>query len=221
MPNRPTLISPSILSADMAALGSDVKRLESGGADWIHIDVMDGHFVPNITIGIPVVRALSKVTNLPLDVHLMIMEPERYIEDFAEAGASILSVQAESTLHLYRTLVAIRENEMKAAAVLNPASPASMLENVLPQLDMVLIMTVEPGFGGQKFITSMVPKIQELSKMIIDNNLDIDIQVDGGINKDTIGLAAQAGANVFVAGTSVFTAADVKSGIEDLRQAIL
>ena len=220
MPNRPTLISPSVLSADMAALGSEVKRLESGGADWIHIDVMDGHFVPNITIGIPVISALSKVTNLPLDVHLMIMEPERYIDDFAEAGATILSVQVESTLHLYRTLVAIREKGMKAAAVLNPASPVSMLENVLAQLDMVLIMTVEPGFSGQKFIPSMVSKIEEIYKMIENSNLDVDIQVDGGINKDTIGLVAQAGANVFVAGTSVFTAADVKSGIEDLRLAV-
>jgi ribulose-phosphate 3-epimerase len=204
----------------MAALGEEVNRIKAAGADWAHVDVMDGQFVPNITVGIPVVEALSKSCQLPLDVHLMINTPENYVEDFAQAGANILTIQAEASLHLYRTVKAIADAGMKVGVALNPASPLSMIEHVLEEIDMVLIMTVEPGFGGQDFIPAMLPKITQLAEIIQNRQLDIDIQVDGGINKDTIGLAARAGANVFVAGTAVFGNSDVKQSIDDLRRAI-
>ena len=216
MTNRPCIIAPSILSADMAALGDEVARCEAAGADWVHIDVMDGRFVPNLTIGIPVVAALSKRTRLPLDVHLMIVEPERYLDDFARAGATILTVQAEACLHLHRTLRAIRQAGCRSGVALNPATPLSAIEHILDELDLVLIMTVEPGFGGQSFISAMLPKISRIANMISERQLPVDIQVDGGINNDTVRLAARAGANVFVAGTSVFSG-DVKRSIAALR----
>jgi len=220
MPDRPILISPSILSADMAQLATDIGQIEKAGADWVHVDVMDGRFVPNITIGIPVVKALKKHTRMPLDVHLMIVEPEQYVEDFVKAGADWLTVQAESTYHLFRTLQVIRNLGAKAGVALNPATPISAIEHVLEEVDMVLVMTVEPGFGGQKFIPAMLPKIASLAELVEQRQLPVDIQVDGGINKSTIGDAAQAGAKIFVAGTAVFGAPDVTQAVKDLRAAV-
>jgi ribulose-phosphate 3-epimerase len=217
MAERKMLISPSILSADMANLADAVGQAQAAGADWVHVDVMDGRFVPNISIGIPVVAALKKCTQLPLDVHLMIVEPERYVEDFTKAGADILVVQAEATRHLHRTLEAIREAGARAGVALNPATPLSAIEHVLLKLDMILIMTVEPGFGGQKFIPAMLPKVTEAARLVKERQLAVDIQVDGGINMETIGAAAKAGANSFVSGTGVFGTGDVAKAIRELR----
>jgi len=220
MTDKKMLISPSILSADMARLAEEVQSIERAGADWVHVDVMDGRFVPNITIGIPVVAALKKATRMPLDVHLMIVEPERYIADFAKAGADIIVVQAEGTYHLQRTLVAIREAGAKSGVALNPSSPLSLIEHVLGDVDLALIMTVEPGFGGQSFLPSMLPKLRDLARLVRDRNLPVDIEVDGGINKETIGQVAEAGANVFVSGTGVFGTGDVSKAIKQLRSEI-
>ncbi len=217
MTKRNTLISPSILSADMANLAAAVEQAQTAGADWIHVDVMDGRFVPNITIGIPVVAALKKCTRLPLDVHLMIAEPERYVNDFIKAGADILVVHAEATCHLYRTLEIIREAGARAGVALNPATPVSTIRHVIEKLDMILIMTVEPGFGGQKFIPAMLPKVSEAARLAEEHQLVVDIQVDGGINKETIGAAAKAGANSFVSGTGVFGTGDVALAVRELR----
>lgn len=219
MSDRPLIIAPSILSADMARLADEVVRLETGGADWVHVDVMDGRFVPNITVGIPVVAALHRHTRLPLDVHLMIMDPERYVADFAAAGAASITVQPEATLHLHRTLRAVREHGARAAAALNPATPLAVLDHVLEELDMVLVMTVEPGFGGQAFIPAMLPKIEALANRIARQRLSVDIQVDGGINKETAAEVAGAGANVLVAGTGVFGGGDPARAVEELRDA--
>jgi ribulose-phosphate 3-epimerase len=217
MTKRKMLISPSILSADMANLADAVGQAEAGGADWIHVDVMDGRFVPNITVGIPVVAALKKCTRLPLDVHLMIAEPERYVEDFVRAGAQILTVQAEATSHLHRTLEAIRETGARAGVALNPATPLSAIEHVLHELDLILIMTVEPGFGGQEFIPAMLPKVTQAARMVQERRLAVDIQVDGGINKKNIGAVARAGANSFVSGTGIFGTGDIAKAIRGLR----
>jgi ribulose-phosphate 3-epimerase len=217
MAEKKMLISPSILSADMARLGDAVAQAEAAGADWIHVDVMDGRFVPNITVGIPVVAALKKGTKLPLDVHLMIVEPERYVDDFIKAGADILVIQAEATYHIHSTLEAIRAAGVRAGVALNPATPLSVIENVLDKLDLILIMTVEPGFGGQKFIPGMMPKVSQAAKIVEERQLAVDIQVDGGINKSTIGAAARAGANSFVSGTGVFGTGDVAKAIRELR----
>lgn len=220
MTDKKMLISPSILSADMARLAEEVQRIDQAGADWVHVDVMDGRFVPNITIGIPVVAALKKATRMPLDVHLMIVEPERYIADFAKAGADIIVVQAEATYHLQRTLVAIREAGAKSGVALNPSSPLSLIEHVLGDVDLALIMTVEPGFGGQSFLPSMLPKLRDLARLVRDRNLPVDIEVDGGINKETIGQVAEAGANAFVSGTGVFATGDVSKAVKQLRSEI-
>lgn len=217
MNRRPWLISPSILSADMARLAEAVARAEAAGADWIHVDVMDGRFVPNISVGIPVVAALKRCTRLPLDVHLMIAEPERYLEDFARAGADWLTIQAEATCHLYRALERIRELGARAGAALCPATPLSAVEQVLERLDLLLIMTVEPGFGGQAFIPAMLPKVAEAALLVRERQLSIDIQVDGGINQETIGLVARAGANAFVSGSGVFGSGDVAGAVSGLR----
>lgn len=218
--SRPYLISPSLLSADMAAFADDLARLEAAGADWAHVDVMDGRFVPNITLGIPVVKALAKRTALPLDVHLMIVEPEHYVDDFIQAGAATLSIQAEACLHLYRTLQAIRAAGGRSGVALNPATPAVAIEHVLEVSDLVLVMTVEPGFGGQAFIPGMLPKVEQVANWIAQRQLDIDIQVDGGIKEDSIGRAAAAGANVFVSGTGVFGSGDPTAAIRSLRAAL-
>ncbi|MFD0697159.1 ribulose-phosphate 3-epimerase [Paenibacillus sp. GCM10027628] len=199
-------VAPSILSADFAKLGEEIKEVELGGADWIHVDVMDGHFVPNITIGPLVVDAIRPITKLPLDVHLMIEQPDRYIPDFVKAGADLISVHVEACTHLHRTLHLIKQSGIKAGVVLNPATPISMIEHVLDeQLDLVLIMTVNPGFGGQAFIPGMLNKIRALRDQANAKGLqDLHIEVDGGINEVTARQVVDAGANVLVAGNAIY-----------------
>ncbi len=210
-------IAPSILSADFARLGEEVRAVEEAGADWIHVDVMDGHFVPNMTIGPVVVEAVKRSTSLPLDVHLMIEQPERYVNDFVRAGASTVAVQVETCPHLHRTVGQIQDAGARACVVLNPATPASAVDLVLGDVDQVLVMTVNPGFGGQKFIESMLPKIAELRRRIDERGLDVALEVDGGIAIETVGRAAQAGADVFVAGSAVFGSNDYAEAIAALR----
>lgn len=214
------LIAPSILSADFARLGDEVREVVAAGADWIHVDVMDGHFVPNITIGPLVVRALRPVTDRPLDVHLMIENPDRYIPDFAAAGADILVVHAEACAHLHRSLSLIRQHGVKPAVALNPHTPLEVLDYVLDQCHMVLLMSVNPGFGGQSFIPAVLPKIARLREMIAKRGLDVIIQVDGGIDPGTIASVANAGATCFVAGSAVFGQPDRKAAIAGLRRAL-
>ena len=214
-----TRIAPSILAADFTKLGEELAAIEAGGADWVHVDVMDGHFVPNITLGPFIVEACKRATSLPLDVHLMIEAPERYVDDFVRAGANTVGVQVETCPHLHRTIGQIHDAGARACAVLNPATPASAVDVVLGDLDQVLVMTVNPGFGGQKFIESMVDKIATLRGWIDERGLDVALEVDGGIAVETIGRAAKAGADVFVAGTAVFGAPDYAEAIAALRQA--
>lgn len=197
-------IAPSILSADFANLGSAVRRADAAGADLLHIDVMDGHFVPNITIGPLVVKAIRKETEITFDVHLMITEPDSYVEDFAAAGADIITVHAETGRHLHRTIGFIKDQGKHAGCALNPATPLSAVQNVLGELDLLLIMTVNPGFGGQKFLTSMLPKISKAAELIKDNGYKTQLSVDGGINIDNVASAINAGADIFVAGNAVF-----------------
>lgn len=212
-------IAPSILAADFAKLGQEVQEVEKAGADWIHIDVMDGHFVPNITMGPIVVDALRPLTELPLDVHLMIENPDRYIEDFAKAGADYITVHVEACPHLHRTIQLIRSSGAKPGVVLNPHTPVETIQHVLEDIDLVLFMTVNPGFGGQKFIQSVVPKVAALSQMIKDKGLSVDIQIDGGINEETIVPCAQAGANVFVAGSAIFGKQDRTQALQAIKKA--
>ncbi|HEY5656533.1 MAG TPA: ribulose-phosphate 3-epimerase [Myxococcota bacterium] len=219
MSSREIRIAPSILAADFSALRDELASIEAAGADWVHVDVMDGRFVPNITIGPFVVEAVRRCTSLPLDVHLMIVEPERYVADFVRAGASTLGVHVETCPHLHRSVAQIREAGARAAVVLNPATPASSVEPVLGDVDQVLVMTVNPGFGGQKFIESTLPKIETLRRWIDERDLDVDLEVDGGVGPETIARAARAGANVFVAGTAVFGAPDRAEAIASLRRA--
>jgi len=213
-------IAPSILSADFTKLGEEIKAVEKAGADYIHIDVMDGHFVSNITVGPMIVKAARKATNLPLDVHLMIQNPEMYIDDFVKAGSYLITVHVETVTHLHRLLGVIADAGVKAGAALNPATPLSSIEHVLDNLDMVVLMTVNPGFGGQSFIPEVLPKIEELKKMIEQKGLDLDIEVDGGINVKNIDQAAQAGANIFVAGNSIFGSQDYAETIALMREKI-
>lgn len=210
-------ISPSILSADFAKMGEDTVRLEKAGADLIHVDVMDGAFVPNITFGQPMVAALKKVTNVPLDVHLMIEKPERYVEEFADAGADIITVHAEATTHLQRTLQLIRGKGKKAGVVLNPATSLTALDYVYDDVDMILLMSVNPGFGGQSFIPAVMQKIRDLKKIIDEKKLSIDIEIDGGVNFKNAAAIKAAGANVLVAGSAVFGADDLQQAISKLR----
>ena len=210
-------IAPSILSADFAALGDDIARVESAGADLLHVDVMDGRFVPNITIGPVVVAAIRKRTRLPLDVHLMIVEPERYLADFARAGADSLTVHAEACPHLNRTLVQIRELGAQAGVALNPATPPDVLRYVLDDLDLVLVMSVNPGFGGQKFIPSAYAKIRELRAML--GARPVDVSVDGGVKLEHAGPLAAEGASVLVAGSAIFEAADPADMVKRMRSA--
>ncbi|MCG8395280.1 ribulose-phosphate 3-epimerase [Bacillus atrophaeus] len=211
-------VAPSILSADFASLGKEIKDVEQGGADYIHIDVMDGHFVPNITIGPLIVEAVRPVTELPLDVHLMIEEPDRYIPAFAKAGADVISVHAEACPHLHRTIQLIKEHGVKAGVVLNPHTPVDMIKHVIEELDLVLLMTVNPGFGGQKFIHSVLPKISEVRRFAdVKGNNGILIEVDGGVNKETAPLCIEAGANLLVAGSAIYGQNDRKKAISDIR----
>jgi ribulose-phosphate 3-epimerase len=212
-------IAASILAADFAALGAAIRAAEQGGADYIHVDVMDGHFVPNITIGPPVVAALRKVTRLPFDVHLMIEQPERYLADFAKAGADILTVHVETCPHLYCTVQQIRELGVKPGVTLNPGTPLEAVSEVLPFVEQVLVMTVNPGFGGQSYIPTMTAKIGRLAAMIADRAPGVEIEVDGGIDVTTTAEVVRAGAQVLVAGTAVFQhPAGVAAGIAALRR---
>jgi ribulose-phosphate 3-epimerase len=211
-------IAPSLLASDFSRLGEEISRVERAGADMIHLDVMDGHFVPNITIGPPVIKSLRKVTELPFDVHLMIEEPDRYISDFVDAGANIISVHVENNPHLHRTIEMIRECGARPSVVLNPATPLNALDAVLGNVDMVLLMTVDPGFGGQHYIESMTDKIRELRQTAVKRGMKLDIEVDGGIDLWNIWDVTQAGANVIVAGTTIFGAPDADEIIKSLRQ---
>jgi ribulose-phosphate 3-epimerase len=212
-------IAPSILSADFTRLGEQIEAAERGGASIIHVDVMDGHFVPNITVGLPVVRSLARATRLPLDTHLMISEPGRYAEQFAEAGAQMVSVHVEADAHIHRTLTAIRKRGAKAGVVINPATSLSALEEVLQFTDYVLVMSVNPGFGGQEFIPASVEKVRRLRQMIRERNLSVRIEIDGGIDRDNIAAVASAGAEIFVAGTAVFTQGDPAGSVRELLNA--
>jgi ribulose-phosphate 3-epimerase len=217
MKHRTPIIAPSILSADFARLGEEVRAVEKGGADWIHVDVMDGHFVPNLTIGPVVVEAVRRSTSLPLDVHLMIEQPERYVEAFVKAGASTVGVQVEACPHLHRVLAQIREAGARASVVLNPATPEQSIEPVLGHVDQVLVMTVNPGFAGQRFIESTIAKIERIRGWIDERALEVTLEVDGGIAPGTVGRTARAGADAFVAGTAVFGAPDYAAAIRALR----
>jgi ribulose-phosphate 3-epimerase len=214
-------LSASILSADFGRLAEQVKEAENAGVDWIHVDVMDGHFVPNITIGPAVTKALKKVTGLPLDVHLMISNPERYVEDFVRAGADWLGVHVEATVHLERLIQQIKEAGAKATVTLNPATPLNCLEFILKEVDMVLLMTVNPGFSGQKFIPAVLPKVRRLRQMIDEQELDVLIQVDGGVHVDTIGELTVAGADVFVSGSGLFNDKPIADNVRRLRELMI
>jgi ribulose-phosphate 3-epimerase len=214
------LIAPSILSADFSKLGEEIKAVDAAGADWIHADVMDGHFVPNITIGPLIVEAVKRVTALPIDVHLMIENPDNYIPDFAKAGASWISVQVETCVHLNRTLQLIKENDARAGVVLNPSTPVDTVEWVLEYVDYVLIMSVNPGFGGQAFISNSLDKVKTLRRLIQKKGLNALIQVDGGVNEKTIADVSDAGTDVFVAGSAIFGSQDYQKTIQSLRQKI-
>ncbi|MFN2225766.1 MAG: ribulose-phosphate 3-epimerase [Anaerolineae bacterium] len=213
-------IAPSILAADFSRLGAEVAAAEAAGADYIHVDVMDGHFVPNLTWGPHVVRAVRRVTGLPLDVHLMMEAPERYLEAFCQAGASILTVHVETCPHLHRTVQQIHELGCRAGVTLNPATPAVSLSEIVPYVDLVLVMTVNPGFGGQKFIEGILPKIRQVRAMLDAHNPTAELEVDGGIDTDTAGRVVDAGARVLVAGSAIFGHDDVAEAIRRIRDAI-
>jgi ribulose-phosphate 3-epimerase len=215
----PIRIAPSILSADFGRLADEVRAVEAAGADWIHVDVMDGRFVPNITIGPLVVEAVRNVTRLPIDAHLMIVEPERYVDAFAKAGADLISVHAEVSPHLHRTIQAIRAAGARPSVALNPSTPLDCLEYVFGDVDMVLLMTVNPGFGGQSYIPAVTEKVRRLRRMADERGQELEIEVDGGVKAGTVGEVAQAGANVLVAGTAVFGAKDYRAAVHDLRDA--
>lgn len=210
-----TLVAPSILSADFARLGEELQRLEAAGADWIHVDVMDGMFVPNLTLGPPIIQALRKHSKLPFDCHLMIEQPDRYLADFRDAGADIITIHAEACTHLHRTLSEIRKLGCKAGVSLNPATPVSLIENVLDELDLILVMSVNPGFGGQSFIPSSLNKLAQVKALI--GNRPVFLQVDGGVSPKNSAEVRAAGANVIVAGSAVFKSDDIPATIRTLQ----
>ncbi|MBM3225120.1 MAG: ribulose-phosphate 3-epimerase [Candidatus Tectomicrobia bacterium] len=212
-----TQIAPSILAADFARLGDEIARVEAAGADLLHVDVMDGHFVPNLTIGPPVVKALKAVTDLPLDVHLMVQEPDALLPAFIDAGSANLTVHVEACRHLHRTIQIIKDAGVHASVVLNPATPLHMLEEILPELHMVLLMSVNPGFGGQRFIPGTLEKIRTLKHQITERNLQVAIEVDGGVNASNARAICDAGADVLVAGTAIFGQPDYAEAIRALR----
>ena len=214
-----TRIAPSILSADFAALGVSVGAAEAGGADLIHVDVMDGHFVPNLTIGPQVVEALRRITQLPLDVHLMITDPDRYIDAFADAGASMISVHVEATVHLHRTITYIKDRGVQAGAVLNPATPVSALDVIAPELDFALVMSVNPGFGGQRFITGSEAKITRVRRVLDEAGNSAPVEVDGGVDRSNAARIVRAGAEILVAGAAIFGTSDPGAATRALRDA--
>ncbi len=218
---RPILIAPSILAADFAALGDAIRMAEAGGADLIHVDVMDGHFVPNITIGVPVVRSLKKVATVPLDVHLMIEEPDRYIEDFVKAGAAMVSVHLEVLPHLHRTIQSIKSFGARAGVVINPSTPVGSLEEIVGDVDHVLVMSVNPGFGGQTFIPRSESKIQAVRALLDRAGNPAPIEVDGGVDRTNVARLAEVGASIFVAGVAIFGTPDPAAATRDLRAAAM
>ncbi len=213
-------LAPSMLSADFSQLANQVKMVEEAGVEYLHIDVMDGHFVPNISFGAPVMKSIKKHTNLVMDVHLMIENPDLYIEDFVKAGADIITVHVEACRHLHRTIQNIKSHGVKAGVSLNPATPIVMIDEILDDLDMVLLMSVNPGFGGQSFIETSLDKIARLKSMIDIAELDIDIQVDGGIKLSNVKKVVDAGANIIVAGSAIFGADDIQDAVKQFRKAV-
>jgi len=214
-------LAPSILSAELLKLEEQIKVVEENGADYIHVDIMDGHFVPNITFGPIIVKTLKKITDLPMDVHLMISEPDKYIKEFADAGADIITVHQETCTHLHRTIQLIKNNGAKAGISLNPATEVSTITTITSDLDLVLLMTVNPGFGGQKFIDSVLDKIKELKNLKDKNKYKFEIEVDGGVNPETAKLVAEAGAEVLVAGSAIFKQPDIGKACHDIKDAAL
>lgn len=214
------ILAPSILSADFSNLSQQIRLTEMGGADWIHCDVMDGHFVPNITIGPVIVKAVRKITKLPVDVHLMIEKPDRYIEAFAEAGANYISVHVEEVVHLNRTINRIKELKCKAGAVINPATPVASITDIAEYLDLLLIMTVNPGFAGQKYITNSIRRIEEAASLRTKINAKFLIEIDGGVNTETVLMAKKAGVDVFVAGSAIFDADNITASTAEMKNLI-
>jgi ribulose-phosphate 3-epimerase len=210
-------IAPSILSADFSRLGEEITAAEKAGADLIHVDVMDGHFVPNITIGPPVVKSIKKIASIPLDVHLMIEDPDKYIKAFADSGADIITIHEEASIHLHRTVQNIKEHGIKAGVSINPATPASQIDFILPFVDIVLVMSVNPGFGGQKFIPEVLPKIETLKKIISERGLNVEIEVDGGVNIDNVADVARAGADIVVMGNAFYNSRDYFETVKTVR----
>ncbi len=212
-------IAPSVLSTDLGRLAEQVAEATAGGADWLHVDVMDGHFVPNLTFGAPLIRALARLSSLPLDVHLMVEHPEQYIDEYADLGVSVFSFHPEATIHVQRHLARIRERGMRAGLVLNPSTPVSWLDEVVADLDLVLVMSVNPGFGGQSFLPNSVDKVRRVRQRLDQAGSSADLEIDGGITTATIASARTAGADTFVAGTAVFGAADIAAAVRALRAA--